>query len=92
MSLCVLTDDQIRVLLETLTAEEAEEFRDVLKGALHDYSNGTQAVGAAVSEIHQPDRTTVRSASTGVTTLFMPSCSPAGVGIKGVCLSIPSRL
>lgn len=81
MSLTVLTDEQIRLLLESLTADELESFVLNLKGALHDYSNGSQVPG--VSDIHQPHRQTVNSSRTGATTLFMPSSSPAGVGVKG---------
>ena len=81
MSLSVLTDEQIRLLLESLTVEELESFILNLKGALHDYSNGSQGGEA---EIHQPHRQAVNSSRTGATTLFMPSSSPAGVGVKGV--------
>ena len=79
MSLSILTDDQIRLLLESLTVEELEGFREDLKSALHQYSTGTQAFNDGI--VHQPHRTSVENS--GVTTLFMPSCSPAGHGIKG---------
>lgn len=82
MSLTVLTDEQIKLLLESLTADELESFILNLKGALHDYSNGSQGPGE--SDIHQPHRQTVNSSRTGATTLFMPSSSPAGVGVKGM--------
>jgi hypothetical protein len=81
MSLSVLTDEQIRLLLENLTLEELETFREELKSALHEYSTGTQSIEDG--SIHQPDRTVVNSSGTGATTLFMPSCSAAGHGIKG---------
>ncbi len=83
MSLSVLTDDQIRLLLESLTIEELESFREELKWALHDYSNGTQAIEDGI--IHQPHRTTIHNR--GVDTVFMPSASPAGHGIKGIYLA-----
>lgn len=83
MSLSVLTDEQIRLLLESLTADELESFIVNLKGALHDYSNGSQVPGGE-SDIHQPHRQAVHSSRTGATTLFMPSSSPAGAGVKGV--------
>lgn len=89
MSLSVLTDEQIRLLLESLTVDELETFYVNLKGALHDYSNGSQVAGE--SDIHQPHRQSVNSSRTGATTLFMPSSSPAGVGVKGVrapCLAL----
>ena len=79
MSLSILSDDQIRVLLESLTLEELEAFRDKLKESLHDYSNGVQSTDDGT--LHQPLRTSVQRK--GVTTLFMPSSSPVGYGVKG---------
>ncbi|KAI0518111.1 UbiD family decarboxylase [Xylaria bambusicola] len=84
MSLAILSDEVIRALLENLTREEAENFQDVLKNALHEYSTGTQAAGT-----NQPARTSTYSERTGTTTMFMPSCSPAGNGIKVVTVSSP---
>ena len=81
MALSVLTDLEIRALLENLTAEELEAFRNSLKSALHEYSTGTQSIEDGY--IHQPKRTTISSEKTGKTTLFMPSCSTVGVGVKG---------
>ncbi len=81
MSLAVLSDDVIRDLLENLTREEADGFQDALQTALHEYSTGTQAIGASLYD--QPARTSTYSDLTGATTLFMPSTSPAGNGIKG---------
>ncbi|CAJ2505072.1 Uu.00g124660.m01.CDS01 [Anthostomella pinea] len=80
MSLAVLSDEVIRELLETLSHDEAEGFAHTLKCALHDYSTGTQSIDAGL--IHQPKRTSVTSNATGATTLFMPSCSPVGHGVK----------
>src|SRR5262245_10886200 len=88
MSLSVLTDEQICFLLENLTLEELESFREELKSALHEYSNGTQSID--VDCIHQPERTSIHSHATGATTLFMPSASPAGHGVKGMlCVLAP---
>lgn len=81
MSLSVLTEEQIKLLLESLTADELEAFYVDLKGALHDYSVGTQS--GEDSDIHMPHRQAINSSRTGATTLFMPSGSPAGVGVKG---------
>jgi hypothetical protein len=83
MSFTVLKDDEIKLLLESMTVEELEAFYTSLKEALHDYSNGIQSS----SDIHQPHRQSVNSAATGATTLFMPSSSSAGVGVKGTCAS-----
>ncbi|KAK3332114.1 UbiD family decarboxylase [Cercophora scortea] len=85
MALTVLTDDQIRILLENLTVDELESFRSDLKTALHEYSTSTQV--SSQSAIHQPERTSLHNASTGATTLFMPSSSPAGHGVKVITLS-----
>lgn len=82
MSFTVLKDEEIKLLLESLTIDELESFYTDLKSALHDYSNGIQSSGT--SEIHQPHRQAVSSSTTGATTLFMPSSSAAGVGVKGV--------
>jgi hypothetical protein len=81
MALTVLNDKEVKGLLEELTLEEAGEFVHNLKTALHDYSNGTQSMTDA--EIHQPERTVIRSSSNKTTTLFMPSSSQVGYGIKG---------
>lgn len=77
----VLTEDQIRVLLENLTVDELETFRNELRGTLHEYSTGTNVTEAGL--LHQPDRVSVSSDVTGTTTLFMPSTSPGGHAVKG---------
>ena len=77
----VLTDDQIRDLLENLTVDELESFRNELKGTLHAYSTGTNVVQAGL--LHQPERIVVDSETTGTKTLFMPSTSPGGHAVKG---------
>lgn len=79
--LSVLTDDQIRDLLENLTVDELESFRSELRGTLHEYSTGTNVTEAGL--LHQPERISVHSSVTGATTLFMPSTSPGGHAIKG---------
>jgi hypothetical protein len=81
MSLAILSDDDIRSLLEALSQEETEAFNYSLRCALHEYSTGTQSIGAGL--LHQPERTSFHSNVTDATTLFMPSCSPAGHGVKG---------
>jgi hypothetical protein len=81
MAFTVLTDDQIRGLLESLTVDELGDFQDGLKSALHEYSTGTQT--PEESPVHQPERISIHSRATGATTLFMPSASPVGHGVKG---------
>ncbi|KIH94190.1 ornithine cyclodeaminase [Sporothrix brasiliensis 5110] len=80
MSLTILKDDEIAELLNYLTFDELESFRSVLKQALYEYSTGTQSVQDG--DIQQPPRTSVTSPVTGCTTLFMPSCSTEGLGMK----------
>ena len=82
MPLTVLTDEQIRLLLENLTADDLRSFRDNLKAALHAYSTGTQK-STGWKSIHQPERTTIRNDAAGTNTLFMPSAGPTGLGVKG---------
>ncbi|CAK7197558.1 hypothetical protein SEUCBS139899_000206 [Sporothrix eucalyptigena] len=85
MPLTVLKDDEIASLLNVLTFDELESFRGVLKQALYEYSTGTQDIKDG--EIQQPPRTSVTSPVTGGTTLFMPSCSTDGIGMKVITLS-----
>ncbi|KAI1473044.1 NAD(P)-binding protein [Daldinia caldariorum] len=88
MSLTILSDDQISDLLETLTQEEARGFIDTLRNALREYSTGTQSIKDGT--VHQPERISVHSNTTGATTLFMPSISSLGHAVKVVTLSAPS--
>ncbi|KAK1774480.1 hypothetical protein QBC45DRAFT_385353 [Copromyces sp. CBS 386.78] len=90
MTFSILTDDEIKSLLNNLTIDELESFRKNLRDALHEYSTGAQTPGQAL--IHQPERTVVRSGVTGATTLFMPSCSPAGHGVKVITLSSAEQI
>ncbi|KAI1373549.1 ornithine cyclodeaminase [Hypoxylon crocopeplum] len=88
MSLTVLSDEQIRGLLESLSHEEAQGFIGTLRNALHEYSTGTQSIHDGV--VHQPERTSVHSSTTGATTLFMPSFSALGHAVKVVTVSSPT--
>ncbi|KAI5866343.1 ornithine cyclodeaminase [Durotheca rogersii] len=87
MSLTVLSDEQIRGLLESLSRDEAEGFVAALRDALHEYSTGTQSLEDGV--VHQPERTVVHSRTTGATTLFMPSFSTYGHAVKVVTVGSP---
>ena len=87
MTLTVLTDAEIRPLLEGLTASELAGFQRALKETLHQYSTGAQLPEKDQGSIHQPERISVHNKVTGATTLFMPSCSPAGQGVKVITLS-----
>ncbi|KAK8069430.1 hypothetical protein PG994_006046 [Apiospora phragmitis] len=85
MSLTVLSDDDIRNILESLTSSETEALADLMRNALREYSTGTQNIDAGL--IHQPERTVVHSDATNATTLFMPSINADGHAVKVVTLS-----
>ncbi|KAK4145227.1 Delta(1)-pyrroline-2-carboxylate reductase [Dichotomopilus funicola] len=90
MTLTVLTDDQIRSVLENLTPGELNGFRDALVSALREYSASSGKIPDEPTSVHQPERISVHSAATGATTLFMPSCNSAGHGVKVVSLTSAS--
>ncbi|KFA63603.1 hypothetical protein S40285_04145 [Stachybotrys chlorohalonatus IBT 40285] len=86
MTFTVLSDDQVRAILESLNLDELEEFRHVLASALHEYSAGSgQSEG---SLYQQPHRVSTLHPVTKATTLFMPSCGPGGIGF--VSLTTPT--
>jgi hypothetical protein len=82
MSLAVLSDENVQAVVDNLTRDELDSFKLVLSEALHEYSNNTQAVDDG--SYHQPPRISTKNSTTGCTTLYMPSCSPAGMGCKGL--------
>lgn len=81
MTLTVLSDEQVRAILESLTLDDLEDFRQELASALHEFSTSIQADEAGLYQ--QPHRTTTLHPATHATTLYMPSCGPAGMGCKG---------
>lgn len=81
MTLTVLTDTQVKEVLEDLTADQLDDFRRVLSSALHEFSNSTGAVGGDVYQ--QPHRISTTHSGTKATSLYMPSCGPEGMGCKG---------
>jgi hypothetical protein len=83
MPLTVLTDSQVKQILNNLTKEEVEDLQAELRHSLHEYSTGTNSSGAAA--VNQPKRTILES-NNGTTSLFMPSTSSTGIGIKGLIL------
>ncbi|RYP57136.1 hypothetical protein DL770_010745 [Monosporascus sp. CRB-9-2] len=89
MSLTILSDEQVRAVLESLTYEEAETLVDKLKSALCVYSTGRQPGGGKGEIVHQPERTVIHSKVTGATTLFMPSANAVGHAVKVVTVSGP---
>ncbi|KAF7907648.1 uncharacterized protein EAF01_005234 [Botrytis porri] len=86
MSLTVLTDSDIKHLLQDLTLKDLERFQDQMRRALHEYSTGTQDDDCC--SLHQPRRTVLESKHKR-TTLFMPSTASAGIGMKVVTLPQP---
>lgn len=81
MPLTVLTDSDVQHLLRDLTLRDLEGFQDKMRQALHEYSTGTQDDDCC--SVHQPRRTVLESKQKK-TTLFMPSTSSAGIGMKGM--------
>ncbi|KAK5987858.1 hypothetical protein PT974_11993 [Cladobotryum mycophilum] len=85
MTLTVLTDDEVKNILENLTLDELDEFRHALAESLHEFS--TDAHAAAIGLYQQPHRITTLHPDSLATTLYMPSCGPAGMGCKVVSLT-----
>jgi len=81
MPLTVLTDSEVKKILNNLTKEEVETLQAGLRQSLHEYSTGTNNSGAAA--VNQPKRTVLES-NNGTTSLFMPSTSSTGIGMKGL--------
>ncbi|KAL2149355.1 hypothetical protein VTH82DRAFT_8703 [Thermothelomyces myriococcoides] len=93
MTLTVLTDDEIRSLLENLTLDDLEGFSEALASALYEYSTSVPGDGGGeggASDTRQPERASVRHPDIGVTTLFMPSSNSAGNAVKVVTLTSAS--
>lgn len=81
MSLTILRDADVKSLLDELTRPDVEDLQRALREALHEYSTGTQDDSACSD--NQPMRTSLTGKS-GDTTLFMPSISGEGIGLKGM--------
>ncbi|KAH6680450.1 hypothetical protein B0J14DRAFT_502647 [Halenospora varia] len=86
MVLTILSDSDVKNLLYNLTRQDVEVLQNSLRQALHEYSTGTQDDGCC--SVNQPERTVLESNS-GNTTLFMPSTSSSGIGMKVVTLATP---
>jgi hypothetical protein len=82
-SLTVLTEANVKDILNELTKKDVEELQGSLQNALHIYSTATtNSTGCAEN---QPNRTVMESKN-GATTLFMPSTSSSGIGMKGILI------
>ncbi|KAE9370403.1 NAD(P)-binding protein [Stipitochalara longipes BDJ] len=86
MPLTVLSDSNVKQILNSLTKDEVEILQAGLRTSLHEYSTGTNNSGAAA--VNQPKRTVLES-NNGTTSLFMPSISSTGIGMKVVTLAGP---
>jgi len=80
MSLTVLSDSNVKKILNNLTKDEVETLQASLRHSLHEYSTGTNNSGSAAE--NQPKRTILES-NNGTTSLFMPSTTSSGIGMKG---------
>jgi ornithine cyclodeaminase/alanine dehydrogenase-like protein (mu-crystallin family) len=85
MPFTVLSDNDVRSLLHTLTKEDLESFQLNLAEALHSYSTGD--TNSPCCSDYQPLRTVLKK--NGVTTLFMPATTGGSVGMKVISLEQP---
>jgi ornithine cyclodeaminase/alanine dehydrogenase-like protein (mu-crystallin family) len=88
MPLTVLSDSNVKQILNNLTKDEVENLQAGLRHSLHEYSTGTNNSGAAA--VNQPKRTILES-NNGTTSLFMPSTSTTGIGMKGLLFQSTQR-
>lgn len=84
MTLTILSDEHVREILENLSLDELEDFRRNLAEGLHAFSTSLGSDGLGVFQ--QPHRVSTVQPETRVTTLYMPSCGPSGMGCKGKLL------
>lgn len=85
MPLTVLTDNDVKDLLMSLTRDDALMLQQNLAEALHSYSTGD--TNSPCCSSYQPARTVIKKH--GVTTLFMPASTGTSVGMKIVSLETP---
>ncbi|KAL4806860.1 hypothetical protein BDV18DRAFT_120597 [Aspergillus unguis] len=83
MPITILSGEQLRSLLHSLTHEQIAQIQQKLGSALRDYSVGNQDSGCAATL--QPRRTAVTRQS-GQTTIFMPSSTRHAIGMKVISL------
>jgi ornithine cyclodeaminase/alanine dehydrogenase-like protein (mu-crystallin family) len=80
MPLTVLSDEDVRFLLHSLTKEDVLAMQATLGDALHHYSTGDDTENGCSSS-QQPSRILLANKN-GTTTLFMPGCSDQSIGVK----------
>lgn len=75
----VLSDDQVKGLLQNLTVDQLDDFRSTLSSALHDFSTNPSSELA----YQQPRQTTTFNPISKVTSLYTPCSGPEGSSCKG---------
>jgi ornithine cyclodeaminase/alanine dehydrogenase-like protein (mu-crystallin family) len=86
MPLTILTDEDVRILLHSLTRKDILDLQQSLADALHYYSTAVEEEDNGCCASYQPQRTSLKRKD-GSTTLFMPANSNEGMGVKIVTLS-----
>ena len=81
-SLTILNDTEVKEILCNLEREEVEALQKTLRNALHEYSTNANNDREECS-FQQPERQQL-DRKNGTTTLFMPSTSSSGIGMKGM--------
>lgn len=80
-SLTILNDAGVKKILHGLARDEVEALQKTLRDALHEYSTNANNDKEECS-FQQPERQQL-DRKNGTTTLFMPSTSSTGIGMKG---------
>ncbi|KAK5958242.1 hypothetical protein OHC33_000084 [Knufia fluminis] len=85
MSLSVLTDSDVKEILQNLTYDDVIDLQKTLGDALHGYSTGDTNASCCAS--FQPERTVLKKKD--VTSLFIPSSAGDAIGVKVVTMQTP---
>lgn len=86
MTLIVLRDDDVKLLLHSLTRKDLLHLQQSLADALHYYSTAVEDDNIGSCASYQPQRQELKRKD-GTTTLFMPATGNDNMGIKVVTLS-----
>ena len=81
MPLTILSDQQVNLILESLSVDEIEDLRKSLASALHQYSGGSQDVDGDVFQ--EPREASTLHPSSMTTSRFSSACGPDGMSSKG---------
>lgn len=87
MPLTIITDNQVKFLLNTLTKNEVHNFQDSIGCALHEYATGSSSHSTCED---QPGRSII-TLRNGTSTMFMPSATPHCLGVKGTFIFFPKN-